>query len=440
MRTLLLLSLAATLTGCPKKGPKTVELTAPQDMTLELLNAWTAEVCALIEEESGGTFTKTPHVRLATPTELRQVVVDEAVAMDRIRYPKVPERVLRERYAGMPIAGILGKYGIFTDVMYVDTDTIWSMALEEGGPEQVPLVAKVLLAHELTHALQAQYGDASARWDELPDNDALEAFRSVTEGQASWVERRVATRLDADHVAEAMIEGQGWSFDNGAESAMSFRLWSAYGQGDVWMQSLYDEGGFERQWLMVREPPSESAMVFGSRPYAHDYREPPEGWREQFAGLEAKLGQGSWSTSESRLGEVDLRQMLFAYGEHAYDDIAAIEYGWSRTADLPDRQVQFQRLRFENEDQAHGYLELMFAEPHHQPDEQVERLDFADEAVKIVQAPGSSTGMGTLARDEVHTWWFRKGREVFALHCLYFRPGLRAPEVLTAMLALVEEE
>ena len=115
-----ILFLTLVLGGCPRRVPPPV-VEAPQDLTVEVLNHWTREVCELIEEESGGTFSTLPHVRLATPTELRQVVVDEMVKLETIRDPTASERALRAELDNQSFDGIMGKYGIFTDVMYVDT-------------------------------------------------------------------------------------------------------------------------------------------------------------------------------------------------------------------------------------------------------------------------------------------------------------------------------
>jgi hypothetical protein len=434
------LILSFFLAGCPKPTPP-ISVETSRDITVEVLNQWTREVCELIEAESGGSFSTVPHVRLATPTEIRQVVIDETVTLERIRDPSASERALRAAFGEQPIYGIMGKYGIFTDVMYVDTDTVWQVAAGVGDPvEHVERVTKVLLAHELTHALQAQFANASPTWSTLPDADALEAFRSVTEGQATWVEARVGTRLASDDIVQVMIEAQGWSFEEGAVHPGAFRIWSAYGQGAVWMASLHEAGGTELQWEAVRRPPHQTAVVFGSKPYPAEPTVVPDGWRDQFRGLERKLGQGAWAARESVLGELALREALFYLQEELTPHLTKVEFAWARDAELPDRKVSLQRIRFVSDEAAASFLDLLQSRPEDRPHERISNEELADGGVRVLSAPGARDSGISSAAQEVQTTWVRAGQDILVLKCARFRPGLRNREVLTAMLALVEDE
>ncbi|MCO4745959.1 MAG: hypothetical protein KC912_14285 [Proteobacteria bacterium] len=425
------------LAGCPKKPVETV-IASPQDLTLEVLNQWVEEVCELIEEEAGAEFTTTPHVREATRPELTQVVIEEAVLMTLAQYPELSERAVRDQLSGTSVQGILGKYGILTAVMYVDVDAIWQLAEEShGGAEGVPAVAKVLLAHELVHALQDQAANSGDVWDKLPDADAFEAYRSVTEGQASWVERRVAARLGHDDVAETMIEMQGWSFEEGPKHPAAFTIWSAYGAGDVFMQGLYDRGGHALQWQAVSEPPPRSSMIFAPTTYEPAPLLAPVGVKKRFAGLETKLGQGTWMALEGRIGEVHLREMLFEHGEAALPLIRSVEEGWRREATLPDRVARFSELWFADSEAADAFVDFL-ASGAESDQWQVDALDYGDAGVKITRAPGMSEG-GSRASNEERIFVVRIGAKVLMLNAVAFRPGRRADEVLGAMLARMEE-
>jgi hypothetical protein len=183
---------------------------------------------------------------------------------------------------------------------------------------QRDLVGEMLLAHELTHALQDQHFALGANLDALKDNDdrAL-ALKSVAEGDATItgfayvVGGMDQTRLDA---LVARLSDLPELFAKEAKSApegLREPLIFQYSEGVKFVARAYRRGGYAAVDQLFRQPPQSSQQIIHPELY-FDHPTPPAGIT--VAGYQRALG--GWTKGDENCeGELGLKLILkLAFG------------------------------------------------------------------------------------------------------------------------------
>jgi hypothetical protein len=157
-----------------------------------------------------------------------------------------------EVYRAFGAAGILGFYDPETDELVV------------RQVEELSLLTKSTIVHELTHAFDDQRFDLDRpeyedRTDEIPWT-----FRAVAEGSASWVEGVWKDRLDATDRRSLAEEELNFADPSVFLSfELSFLLYelSPYEYGEPFVEHLVDGGGTAALDGVLAEPPATSEQV-----------------------------------------------------------------------------------------------------------------------------------------------------------------------------------
>ncbi|MEO0604088.1 MAG: hypothetical protein AAF211_21805, partial [Myxococcota bacterium] len=123
------------------------------------------KVVPAVERAAGRPFLTPPVVEVAAPEPFDAIVREETALIYSSVYrdtpPELRERIVSE-IEGALQPGLLGKYGIFEDTLYLCPDSIRTAAASIGA-ERLSDVVTVILAHELVHALHDQHGAALGR-------------------------------------------------------------------------------------------------------------------------------------------------------------------------------------------------------------------------------------------------------------------------------------
>lgn len=203
---------------------------------------------------------------------------------------------------------------------------------------------RVILAHELTHALEDQHFDLSHLPMETKGNDdRVLAATALVEGDATLVMNRY---LSGDLSAESLRETLGNALTTdvrqlaAAPRYLRETLLFPYLRGQEFCTALYAKGGWEALNEAFRHPPSSSAQILHPALYLADLREEP---------VQINLGDlevdGQKPAEDNVLGEFGVRQLLFewlhdkARAEEAaagwrgdryliYHSPAGTSYGW----------------------------------------------------------------------------------------------------------------
>jgi hypothetical protein len=189
--------------------------------------------------------------------------------------------------------------------------------------------AKIILAHELTHAVTDQRFDltkadrlaaATAREDELA------AYSGLVEGDATLtMQRYLAERLTPAEQADAglVASTQRTPERDAAPAVIRQSLLFPYEQGLRFVRALYAQGGWDAVNDAYRDPPTSTEQLLHPERYLGDRDQPQQ---VELADLSGRLGGGWRPAAELSFGELDARLLL--QGELAVTTAEAAAEGW----------------------------------------------------------------------------------------------------------------
>ena len=156
-------------------------------------------ISRLVALNAGREFDTLPQVSIATSTE----VATQFTAMYRpytdillVGVPKENHVQVLGTYARSLSDLMLGVYFLTSDSVLLVDSTIGRAAQDAGLTEaENSHLQMLVLAHELTHALQQQIAGAQSKLLARTDEDAINAYGAVLEGHAMRVQRLVAADL-----------------------------------------------------------------------------------------------------------------------------------------------------------------------------------------------------------------------------------------------------
>ncbi len=440
-----LLPLLLLLAGCPKdKGPEAI--TDPAAIDLDVLDRWVAEMLPIVEEAAGRSYDHRPPARMGTRLELERILEAEAKLILKRIYRDAPDfvvdRMAAESRGSAP--GVVGKYGIETKAMYLSPDAVAGIvAAYELGPEQVEPAAKLVLAHELVHALQDQQGDLLPSFGGQRDNEALEAFNAVLEGHANFVEERVSQKMGWELVRHKMDAAQGWSDEGGLESPSGFPTWFRYGMGKAFVKHHHLQGGDDAAWNVVLNPPATTTMIFRPDTYAPRLQEDTD-YDDELEGIEEFLTEGAWTRVNSVIGERDLRAEGLSFDQDRLDEILShMTYGYGTSAVRTDRSAEIRILHFDDAKWPAEYVDLVVDHAESIAEQGTGGFGAGItakpwERLEGVQAMQHIVTMGS-ASSEVQSVWVMLGDRLVIVQTTGFRPGLRMVAAVDALLTRLEE-
>jgi len=134
-------------------------------------------------------------------------------------------------------------------------------------------ISKMIIAHELTHALQDQHMNFENCYNKIPGNDELYAFRSTIEGHATFIEKKIGKQLGIDDfiislspladsgkiVFNSPVLNQMMKSSRGNDPLHSFM--TAYTDGEDFINYNFEKGGNTLLWKILEFPPVDSAMI-----------------------------------------------------------------------------------------------------------------------------------------------------------------------------------
>ncbi len=438
----LALSAAAFAHPRPRSAPEALD-----PWTDAGLQAIAREVIPLVERHAGRRFTAPPEVAFAEEGPFEQLLGDESrLIYGRVLADTPPEirDALATEGAHVQSLGILAKYGIQARVTYVCPDVIRDALPEMGlDDEEAPGVFRLVVAHELTHALTDQLTGLADQVGRLHDLDGLEAASGAWEGVAMWVERGVAADLDLTATFDALTRLQGWG-PAGLEDPSRFRVWATYGVGMDFTAWQVARGGIDREWQVLAAPPDATATLFRPERWGTPPPEPAIDYAAALRGLEQHLTTGTWAVSNSRLGELVLR------GEAATGDTADaldpilghLVWAQSLGATRPDRQAELRILEFDAPDSVGAYLDVL----QRQQEATTDAISTASgKPVDVIwepfpDVPADRSGLRTQripmtggTWQEERSAWVVRGSTCVVVTTSGFRPGLRLADTVTAI-------
>jgi hypothetical protein len=188
--------------------------------------------------------------------------------------------------------------------------------------------ARIVLSHELTHAVTDQHYDLTLA-DRLAASNAADrgtAYSGLVEGDATVTMQLYHDRvlspgeqLDADRVGAA----QRTPRMDAAPPAVRESLIFPYAAGVAFVQALYQRGGWDAVNRAYRDPPASTEQLLHPERYL-DRRDAPQ--RVRVPDLRGALGAGWRQGTRVEWGEFDTRLLL--EGEFPVATAERVATGW----------------------------------------------------------------------------------------------------------------
>jgi hypothetical protein len=189
--------------------------------------------------------------------------------------------------------------------------------------------ARIILAHELTHAVTDQHYDLT-RADRLAaaggHEDELAAYSGLVEGDATLLMQRYLTeRLTPQEQADAAlaVARDGTPMRDAAPAAVREAMLFPYQEGLRFVQALYQRGGWAAVDRAYRDPPTTTEQLLHPERYLGSRDRPQP---VTVPDLSGRLGGGWRTAADTSFGEFDARLLL--QGGSGSAGAAAAAEGW----------------------------------------------------------------------------------------------------------------
>ncbi|MHB0939324.1 MAG: stalk domain-containing protein [Armatimonadota bacterium] len=286
--------------------------------TLADVERYLAELVPMVEGVAGRKFTTTPAVRLAKRRELVPVMATEMAPLYRNTFGNDEMEVhsLARMGAKSGAPAVLGKYGLKDQALYLLPGNIAPIEhAAKISPMHREALIKLIIAHELTHALQDQVVDLEAQMAKAGTLEKMLACSAIAEGFAVYVQDGVAEKLKASSTAREMarmlaiaITPSGPTMFLGQSGSMqSFR--EIYLGGRDFIDWQVQRNGLETAWQILASPPVKTSVILHPERYAGDAR-PEVDLTPVLREAVLKLGAVKKKMLTLELGEITLREFF----------------------------------------------------------------------------------------------------------------------------------
>ena len=294
-------ALAAQIEAVTAGVPAVRELDAVTDVPYEFISRdqFRDELLALVEED--------------VPVEVRAAEERLLKRLGLLAASAEMDALIRELYGSQVLA-------------YYRPDNGRFYIIERGQP--FGATDKIVVAHEYTHALQDQHFDLEANQITDPfEGDAALGQLAVIEGDATLTSQLWAIdNLTPEELFELLgeaLSGLDQDVLEGIPLVLRRQLEFPYGEGMLFVNGLYEDGGFDAVNAAIEAPPASTEQILHPEKYsAHE--EPVE---VPMPDLELTLGAG-WSRSyEQTFGELGI-QILATGGEEPALNLPGLPVDW----------------------------------------------------------------------------------------------------------------
>ena len=243
------------------------------------------------------------------------------------------EADLRSMFAGVLGEQVIGYYDPDTGRLVIREDVMAGLA-GAFGPEQTQ-EARLVLVHELVHALQDQRLDLGKSYEKERSADGDNAFRAVVEGDATLAMLAHALRQQGIPLsaATAGIQQMGDYLDlnalvrgeklDDAPAILRVTLVAPYLRGLQFVAAVQGRGGWPAVNNAHRRPPTTTEQVL----HPEKYFDREAGESIEMPDSRAVLAAGFERIEEDTLGELELGVYLGQGRSSGTDDEAAA--GWA---------------------------------------------------------------------------------------------------------------
>lgn len=284
----------------------------------EQAHKWATELMPLVEKATCRSFVSFPTIKLVGREKLASVLTEELTTQLGNMVAEgedVDTSRLAQQHAIVLAPMLLGMYGIHDQVLYLVPKNL-RPAFEFLGAEQslYEPIAKLVIAHELTHALQDQIVGLRAKIDNIASHTEMEAFMAAIEGHAVLVEERVGEQLQISEAAKkmaTMLSSGAIEFEDPALQIINQITMSQFEQvyigGRDFMAYHAERGGADQLWHILAHPPKSFSQIFAPETYGTEINETVS-LSKALRGLTRSFPRGQhWPSFITKMTESQLR-------------------------------------------------------------------------------------------------------------------------------------
>ncbi|HYH02576.1 MAG TPA: hypothetical protein VEC37_05710, partial [Bacillota bacterium] len=169
--------------------------------TMKEVKNYVCKIVPLVENATGKKFLKIPRLVFADRKKMTKVLSRELMEPLSNLYPQLARDQINrmsQSQAALASMNLMGKYGVKDGKLYLlPKNMLPLLNLAEVDEKHTKSLLQLVIAHELTHALQDQETDLK-RCYKITDIDRFSAFSATMEGQAVWVQEKVGRQLGLD--------------------------------------------------------------------------------------------------------------------------------------------------------------------------------------------------------------------------------------------------
>lgn len=298
------------------------------------LAAYVKELRPQVESITGKKFKSIPKYKLATAAQMRGDAVQEWYLRNRNNpddVDKKQQKDMLEKFVKCRSESYLGLYKPGEKKICIFTDNIKRLAdRAEFTPEQTKAFTKLVIAHELAHAMQDQI--VGFRKTYSCDNSYLgDVLEAVTEGHSRFVERKIAESLgvkDLDERLETLPHASSsfyqsldvvekYNFD---EDVVYYQL--LVKRGREFITWHYNQGGNDQVWKVLSAPPKNLSVISHPETYGQVSVDPIN-YGAILSGLEKRFINSNYPVENVSRNEIEMRSKFSEMDADTLDKLFA---------------------------------------------------------------------------------------------------------------------
>lgn len=362
----------------PKENQNDQMKEAEPAYTLEDAQRYVAELVPMIEEVAGRKFTTVPEVRLVKRRELVPVMAQEIAPQLRGLFGN--DAIDVNSFARLSAKGsapaVLGKYGVKDHILYLLPGNIDALErVVKISPMHREGLIKLIIAHELTHALEDQHVDLAGQIAKATTAEKVLALSATHEGYAVYVQDGVAEKLKANSTAREMARmlaiaitpSPPTTFLGQNGSLQTFR--EVYLGGRDFIDWHIQKQGMDTAWQILANPPVKTRMILHPELYGNAV-EPGLDYAPIMRETALRLGIQKAKMMTLELGEITMREFFAVIDASERDKLTAgidqiyMSAGLTEEAD----PLMLMLVTFQNQEQMAPFVKVIEEQTHRQFD------------------------------------------------------------------------
>lgn len=349
--------------------------------TLEDARRYIAELVPMVEEVAGRKFTTVPEVRLVKRRELVPVMAQEIAPQLRGLFGN--DAIDVNSFARLTAKGsapaVLGKYGVKDHILYLLPGNIDALErIVKISPMHREGLIKLIIAHELTHALEDQHVDLAGQIAKATTAEKVLALSATHEGYAVYVQDGVAEKLKANSTAREMARMLAIALTPSAPttflgqngSLQTFR--EVYLGGRDFIDWHVQKQGMDTAWQILANPPVKTRMILHPELYGNAV-EPGLDYAPIMRETALRLGMQKARMMTLELGEITMREFFAVIDASERDRLNAgidqiyMSAGLTEEAD----PVMLMLVTFHDQEQMAPFVKVIEEQCHRQFDDRI---------------------------------------------------------------------